>query len=156
MKRVIRDVVSECFMQLSDPRVSGFISIMEVNLTPDSRQADVIVRIFANTEVEKKNTFKAIQHARGHIQTVLAGELNIRFCPIISFSLDEKMEKTLDTLRLIDQVSAELAHSSGGEEVEESEEAAEEFEDVETIEDVEDFEEDDFDEDDEDWDSDEK
>ncbi len=107
--RIIREVVSEAILyNISDPRLTAVVSITEVEVTPDLREAKIYLSFLAVDEVSKRKSFSAIKHARGHIQTLLAHELNIRFCPIISFCEDVKTRKTNETLRLIDQVTEEF------------------------------------------------
>lgn len=109
LAKLIKQIVSEAILtKLSDPRINAVVSVTEVKLTPDNRKADVFLSMLALEESDKRKTLSAIKHARGHIQTMLAHELNIRFCPIIEFFEDEKIAKTNETLKLIDQVAAEF------------------------------------------------
>lgn len=107
MIRAIRDIVSESIMyDISDPRLTGLVSITEIDLSPDMRYAGIYLRCFGvNSEAERKKSFLAIEHARGHIQTKLASELNVRFCPVISFHEDIKQEKINQMMKLIEEVS---------------------------------------------------
>ncbi len=107
--RVIKEVVSEAILyNISDPRLTAVVSVTEVEVTPDLREAKIFLSLLADNESSRRKSFAAIKHARGHIQTLLAHELNIRFCPIISFCEDVKTRKTNETLKLIDQVAEEF------------------------------------------------
>ncbi len=110
MARAIRDIVSESLMNdISDPRMTGFVSITDITLSPDLHYASIYLRCFGTVDdAAKKKTFLAIEHARGHIQSTLASELNVRFCPVISFHEDVKQEKVNAMLRLIDEVSKDF------------------------------------------------
>jgi ribosome-binding factor A len=110
MARAIRDIVSEAIMtEISDPRMTGLVSITNIELSPDLRYASIYVRCFGTEdEAAKKKTFLAVDHARGHIQSKLASELNVRFCPVISFHEDTQQEKVNEMLKLIEQVSKEF------------------------------------------------
>jgi len=59
-------------------------------------------------ETGQNKTFAAIQHARSRIQSLLAGKVQSKFCPVLHFYRDEKFKKTLETMRLIDQAAKEL------------------------------------------------
>ncbi|MFI4911468.1 MAG: 30S ribosome-binding factor RbfA [Sedimentisphaeraceae bacterium JB056] len=110
MARNLRDIVSEAIMNdISDPRMTGLVSITDIELSPDLRYASIYIRCFGTeNEAAKKKSFLAIEHARGHIQSKLAAELNVRFCPVISFHEDLKQEKVNEMLKLIEEVSKEF------------------------------------------------
>lgn len=115
--RVIREVVSDAIANhLSDPRITGFVSVTRVDVMADLRSADVYLSIFASSESAKDKTFAAITHARTRIQSFLAAALETKFCPVLRFHVDEQFRKTLDVMRLIDEVASE--HRKDDEEAE--------------------------------------
>ena len=106
--RIVRDVVSEAIAnRLNDPRLKGLISVTRVEMTPDLRAADVYLSFFAQAEADKARGFEAIDHARKRIQSLLGDALESKFCPVLRFHMDEQFQKTLETMRLIDEVSNE-------------------------------------------------
>ncbi|MBN2511834.1 MAG: 30S ribosome-binding factor RbfA [Sedimentisphaerales bacterium] len=106
--RVIRDSVSETIQQhLSDPRLTGFISITGVDVAPDMKTALVSLSILASDDEARQASFQAVQHAAGVIQRHLGQALTSRHCPHLRFELDSTMQKTLRTLELIEQASRE-------------------------------------------------
>jgi len=106
--RVIREVVSDVIANhLSDPRITGFVSVTRVEVMADLRSADVYLSIFASEENAQDRTFAAITHARTRIQSFLAEALDSKFCPVLRFHEDEQFRKTLEVMKLIDQVASE-------------------------------------------------
>ncbi len=106
--RVIREVVSDVIAHhLNDPRITGFISVTRVEVLADLRSADVYLSIFASPESAQDKGFAAILGARARIQSFLAEALESKFCPVLRFHKDEQFRKTLETMRLIDQVASE-------------------------------------------------
>jgi ribosome-binding factor A len=106
--RVIKESVSQTIqMRLADPRITGLVSVTEVDISPDSKQATVSLSIMAEDEKHRQQTFGAIQHAAGRIQGQLGHDLTGRSCPHLTFKEDEKVKKTLETLRLIEQAQQE-------------------------------------------------
>jgi ribosome-binding factor A len=106
--RVIREVVSDAIANhLSDPRITGFVSVTRVEMMADVRSADVYLSIFTSDESAKNRTFAAITHARTRIQSFLAEALESKFCPVLRFHEDEQFRKTLEVMKLIDQVASE-------------------------------------------------
>ena len=120
MSRAIRDIVSEAIMsEISDPRLTGFVSITSIELSPDLHYASIYLRCFGTKdEADKKKTFTAIDHARGYIQSKIASELNVRSCPIISFHEDVKQEKVNQMMKLIEDVTKGLKSKGPGDELE--------------------------------------
>jgi len=106
--RLVKEVVSEAIIShLSDPRITGIVSVTRVVVTADMRTADVYLSIFGTSDSEKERTFEAITHARTRIQSLLAAEIQSKFCPSLRFHKDEQCQKMLETMRLIDQVASE-------------------------------------------------
>jgi ribosome-binding factor A len=117
--RMIREVVSDAIANhLNDPRITGFVSVTRVEVMADLRSADVYLSIFASDEAGKDKTFAAITHARTRIQSFLAAALESRFCPVLRFHVDEQFRKTLDVMRLIDEVAGERRQREGAEDQE--------------------------------------
>lgn len=109
MARVVKEVVSDAISNhLSDPRITAFVSVTRINMTTDLRNANVYLSLFGNNQTAQKNTFAAIEHARSRIQSLLAGKIKSKFCPVLRFFIDEKFKKTLDTIRLVEKAAEEL------------------------------------------------
>lgn len=107
--RVIKESVSRTIqMRISDPRLTGLVSVTDVEISPDSKNATVYLSILAADEKSQNQSFTAISHAAGHIQAQLGHDLTGRTCPHLVFKRDEKVKKTLETLRLIEQVRQEF------------------------------------------------
>jgi ribosome-binding factor A len=102
--RVVKEAVSDAIANhLSDPRIEGFVSVTRVDLAPDLRTADVYLSVFSKTPAVQERTFAAIMHARSRIQSILAGAIKSKFCPVLRFHKDEAFKKTLETMNLIDK-----------------------------------------------------
>jgi ribosome-binding factor A len=121
--RVIRESVSDTISnRLSDPRLTGIVSVTDIDISPDLRNADIFLSIMGADEKQAKRTILAIQHATKHIQSRLGRKMTTKFCPRLTFHEDTKFRKTLDTLKLIEEVSKEFSDHS----TDESDEAGEE------------------------------
>ncbi|MHC4241412.1 MAG: 30S ribosome-binding factor RbfA [Planctomycetota bacterium] len=107
--RVVKETVSEAIAHhLSDPRIEGFVSVTRVEMSPDLRNANVYLSIFGRDEVSQSKTFMAITHAKSRIQSIVAGNVKSKFCPVLHIYRDEKFKKTLETMNLIDKAVSEL------------------------------------------------
>jgi ribosome-binding factor A len=121
--RLVKEVVSDAIVShLSDPRITGLVSVTRVDVMPDLRSASVYLSIFGTGDSEKSRTFEAITHARARIQSLLAAAMHSKFCPVLSFHMDEQFQKMLETMRLIQQVASE--HQDQGGEPDEQDESS--------------------------------
>ena len=115
MARVVKEAVSEAIRErLNDPRIVGLVSVTNVEMSPDLRNADIFLSIMATDEAGRKKTFRAIEHASRHIQRIVGGALTSKFCPKLHFHQDEKFKKMLETMRMIDEATREF-HENGQE-----------------------------------------
>lgn len=113
--RVVKEAVSDAISNhLNDPRITGFVSVTRVEMSPDLRNADVYLSVFAEAQSAKNKSFTAIDHARKRIQSLLGAALESKFCPVLRFHRDEQFQKTLETMRLIDQAVNEYQDRTGG------------------------------------------
>lgn len=107
--RVVREAVSDAITgHLSDPRIEGFVSVTRVDVAADLRSAEVYVSIFGKDEASQNKTFAAIAHARSRIQSLLARRMQSKFCPVLCIHRDERLKRTLDTMKLIDEAASEF------------------------------------------------
>lgn len=107
--RVVKEVVSDAITHhLSDPRITGFVSVTRVDMTADLRNANVYISVFGSDQAGQDKVFMAITHAKSRIQSLLASQVRSKFCPVLHFYQDEKFKKTLETLNLIDQAVKDL------------------------------------------------
>ena len=114
--RVVKEAVSDAIAHhLNDPRIEGFVSVTRVDLAADLRTADVYLSVFSRNPAAQEKTFAAITHARSRIQSVLAGAMRSKFCPVLRFHKDEKFKKTLETMNLIDKTVSELKNNDSPE-----------------------------------------
>lgn len=113
MARVIMESVSKTIShRLSDPRITGLVTVTEVEVSPDTKNATVFLSILAANEEAKKLTFGGILSGAGVIQYHLGRDLVSRFCPHLRFEMDTKMQQTLRTLKMIEQLSSEYKDSN--------------------------------------------
>jgi ribosome-binding factor A len=114
--RVVKEAVSDAVSHhLSDPRIEGFVSVTKVDVAADLRTAEVYVSIFGKDEASQNKTFAAIEHARSRIQSLLAKRMQSKFCPVLRIHRDEKLKKTLDTMKLIEEAASEFEDKDSAE-----------------------------------------
>jgi ribosome-binding factor A len=106
---LIRNTLGSILLaKLSDPRFDPLkVSITRVEVTEDLLQAKVFVSV-AGESAEQNKAVAALRHAAGYLQEKMMEQIQLRFTPKLDFRIDTKYQKTLETLHLISEVSAEL------------------------------------------------
>ncbi len=104
MRRVneaIRQVLSDALAgDLKDPRV-GFVTVTEVNTSPDLRHARVYVSVL-RPDAEREATLDGLRSAHGFLQGRIGGELHLRHTPELRFVYDDTAERAARVQRLLD------------------------------------------------------
>ena len=104
MRRVneaIRQVLSDALASdLKDPRV-GFVTVTDVNTSPDLRHARVHVSVLGTPE-EREATLDGLQSAHGYLQGRVGSELHLKHTPELRFLYDDTAERAARLEQLID------------------------------------------------------
>lgn len=107
--RVIKETVSDIISnRLSDPRITGIISVTKVDVSPDLRNADVYLSIMSAEGPAARRTFEAISHAAKHIQALLGKKMTSKFSPRLHFKEDKHFKETLKTLAMVSEAAREF------------------------------------------------
>jgi ribosome-binding factor A len=107
--RIIKESVSDCLANhLSDPRIEGLVSVTKVDVAADIRNAEVYISVLGKNEASQNKTFNAIVHASGRIQAFTAQWMKSKFCPVLHFKNDENFKKTIETIKLIDDIAKDF------------------------------------------------
>ncbi|UNC91838.1 30S ribosome-binding factor RbfA [Candidatus Contubernalis alkaliaceticus] len=77
--------------EIKDPRITGFLSVTDVEVTRDLGAAKIFVSIYG-TESEKQLTLRALDSAQGFIRTEVGKRIQLRHVPEVSFRLDQSIE----------------------------------------------------------------
>ncbi|AKM82747.1 TPA: 30S ribosome-binding factor RbfA [Candidatus Berkelbacteria bacterium] len=97
LSELIRNDLSEQF---------GLITIMDIDITPDFKDAKVYISIF-NTEEEDK-ILKTLEGKTRAYQKVLGDKLRMKFTPHLTFKTDNYQEK----VDRVDELLKEIDHGS--------------------------------------------
>lgn len=107
----IRQELSEIIAhELKDPRV-GFVTVTRVKLAPDLTRATVFVSVLGE-EADERTALRALQHARGHMQTEIAHRIRIRRHPEISFKIDEGYKHSRKVSQILSEIGAEAPNGA--------------------------------------------
>ncbi|HZP26787.1 MAG TPA: 30S ribosome-binding factor RbfA [Dehalococcoidia bacterium] len=105
LNTLLREELSELIRRrLKDPRVAEFVSITQVEVSPDLEVARVHVSVMGSQE-DKTSTMTALTAASPYLRRELNGRITIRRIPRLQFELDETIEAGARLLDLINQVN---------------------------------------------------
>ncbi len=94
--------------EVDDPRI-GFVTITDVEVTPDLRHANVWVSIIGSAE-ERKQTLRALSHAMPFVRGRL-GKLRLKRIPALHIKEDDSAERGTRVLAILD----DIGQGGGGE-----------------------------------------
>lgn len=96
LKRAVSRVLTQ---KLSDPRVTGMISVTRVDVSPDFHNALVYISVLP--ESAQKNTLNGLKHAVGHIYKSVRALVALKTVPNLEFRLDAAFKKEVAVLGAI-------------------------------------------------------
>ena len=112
---LLRDEISLLLSrQVKDPRLTGVISITQVNTSHDLRSARVLLSVMGDTE-DKQQALQGIQSAAAYIRKELRDRISMRHVPFLSFEVDTSIEDADQVLNMMDQLLEEQPPRSANE-----------------------------------------
>lgn len=88
----------------------ALVTITRVDMTSDLRSAKVLVSIFGDA-IKPKQVLENLEENRVEMQEELNHQLELRYCPKLSFELDTGFEKSM----AINQTLRKIKYSEDGE-----------------------------------------
>jgi ribosome-binding factor A len=100
--RAVREVLSR---GLQDPRISGLVTVTEVTVSDDLRNATVAVSVLP--EEKQQLTLHGLRGAASHVRRQVSEIMNVRRLPTLTFRLDTRLKKEAAVLRALAEAAAE-------------------------------------------------
>jgi ribosome-binding factor A len=118
----IKKEVSRMIQQeLKDPGI-GFVTITDVDVSPDLKRARIYYSILGDEE-SKTKTARALHRASGFVQHEIGKRLRLKHIPEVEFRFDGSVEYGARIEKLIQKIHRQ--DEAGGEEIDLSEEEKE-------------------------------
>lgn len=86
----VRAALADALRNIKDPRVSGLVSIVRCEVTPDMRYCKTFVSVLGSDE-ERKNVIKGLKSAAGWLRRELAMRVSLRYTPEIVIVSDDSI-----------------------------------------------------------------
>jgi ribosome-binding factor A len=108
---LLQEEISELLRrQIKDPRLDALvITVTEVDVSPDLRQAKVFVSVMGSEE-EQSEAFRALHNASAFLRRELHKRLRLRRTPELAFRRDDSLERAAR----IDALLRQAAEERGG------------------------------------------
>jgi ribosome-binding factor A len=103
-KLIQREISALLEREVNDPRLSKFVSVTEVTLSPDLMHAKVYVSTLGS-EMNKEDLLAGFDKASGFLRKELAAHLRLRQIPELSFHYDDSIERGARLLELMNELS---------------------------------------------------
>jgi ribosome-binding factor A len=101
MDRLTEDIkreVIDILRDVKDPRITGLVSVVRVEVSSDLSYAKVFVSDIGG---DASQTLKGLNNASGFVRSSLASRLTIRKTPQIKFIGDDSIEQTARISKLL-------------------------------------------------------
>lgn len=105
MRRVdegVREVVSSALSGAARDQLAGFVTITDVQTSPDLRHATVFVSVFGSGR-ERSESLAVLEEMRIGLQTEIATHLRMKNTPILKFEYDDSVERASQINELINK-----------------------------------------------------
>src|SRR6185437_13434107 len=99
VNEVLREAIADGVEALGDPGL-GFVTVTAVRAASDLSQASVYVSVLG-AEKRRARSLRALERARGVLQSRIARELHLKRTPQLSFHYDETLDQAMRLEQLI-------------------------------------------------------
>ena len=107
LNSLLQEVIAEVILkEIRNPKISRLLVVKKVDITPDLHYAKVYVSMFGS-DLEKKETMKALKSAAGFISVQAAKKVVMRYFPTLTFHLDETIENEIRIHELLEKIHEE-------------------------------------------------
>ena len=106
LQELIKQEMSKMLLkELKDPRI-GFVTVTDVEMTGDLREAKIYVSVMGGEE-QVKSSLEGLNSALGFVRREIGQRIRLRFTPEISFALDTSLEYGDHIQKLLLQVEGD-------------------------------------------------
>ena len=101
-EQIQRELAELIRLELKDPRVTGFVTVTDVEVSLDQSHAKVFFTLLGDSERIEETT-AGLKRAAGFLRTQLSQRLRLRTVPQLDFKYDTSVERGMKLSRLIDE-----------------------------------------------------
>ncbi|MEX1138803.1 MAG: 30S ribosome-binding factor RbfA [Bacteroidota bacterium] len=103
---LIKEEVSMLFQRNFSMQEYGLLTITDVQMSTDLKNARIFVSIFGDA-ARKEKSLALLDAQKGFIRSELGGAIRLKFTPTIVFELDETLDRAMNIERIINKIHNE-------------------------------------------------
>ena len=104
-KTLMKEIADIIQKEVRDPRITGVVSVVDVEMSQDNSYAKVIYSVFSTDEEAKAKTIEALNANKPHIRYELGKRIRLRHTPDLRFIASDTLEKGSEVTDLINKIS---------------------------------------------------
>jgi ribosome-binding factor A len=94
LAREIRHAVGDLLVQRPPENCTHvMLTVSEVTLTPDLKEARIYVSVFPGEEKNRKQCLRALKEYRGRIRLEIGNKVSMRFVPEVKLFIDSSLDQ---------------------------------------------------------------
>jgi ribosome-binding factor A len=93
--------------EMRDPRIPPVVTVTQVKLAQDTRNATVFVSVYGDDRV-KTGAIDALNAAAAFIQRTVAARVTVKHFPHLYFKLDDSIERSQHINELLKEISHDM------------------------------------------------
>ncbi|MEX2117067.1 MAG: 30S ribosome-binding factor RbfA [Bacteroidota bacterium] len=103
---LIKEEVSMLVQRNFSMEEYGFLTITDVQMSADLKNARIFVSVFGDA-ARKEKSLALLEEQKGFIRSELAHAVRLKFTPTIVFELDETLDRAMNIERIINKIHKE-------------------------------------------------
>jgi ribosome-binding factor A len=100
---LIKEEVGMLFTREYRDPAYGFITVMDVHMSPDLRIAKIYVSIMGTPDIRTR-TMEMLEHNKPEIRSFIGSHIRLKFTPSVQFYIDETLDRVEKIENLIKQI----------------------------------------------------
>ena len=105
-KELMREISEILRKEVKDPRISGIVSITDIEVAHDNSFAKIFYSVFASDDDVKSKTISALEENIAKIRYEVGKRITLRHVPELKFFYDDSLEKGIKITNLINKISS--------------------------------------------------
>ena len=105
--QLMREIGSVVTNDIRDPRVPPCVTILDIRLSADTRNATVFVSVFGDEKV-RKGALIALNRAAPFVQRQVSRHVKLKHFPRLLFKCDEAVDRSLRVTELLKEIRDDL------------------------------------------------
>lgn len=103
---LIKEEVSTLIQRNFSMQEYGLLTITDVQMSTDLRNAKIFVSVFGDA-ARKEKSLALLEEQKGFIRSELGRAIRLKFTPSVTFELDETLDRAMNIERIINKIHKE-------------------------------------------------